>query len=257
MKVLVFAAAAAFCLAPPAMAKGPEHGTLTVTATEPFSQENTLASISFGIETRADTAAAAAARNSEMMARVFAIVDAARIDRKDVSTSGLRLDPMMEAVTRRQGAEDVTEERVRGYRMGNLVTITIRDLAVMDKVLGDVIAAGVNRIDHIGFRAEPDDALRLEARLEAVRRARAEAEKIAEAAGGRIVGIESVTTGGGPFLPMSMDMMRMESMVASAAPVPVSGGSSESSETATITYQVILDRKGSEPPVLEAGDDAL
>ena len=61
------------------------------------------ATITAGVETQAPTAAEALAANSEAMAAVFAALEAAKVERRDMQTSQLNLAPVYEPF--REGAE--------------------------------------------------------------------------------------------------------------------------------------------------------
>ncbi|MDI2125613.1 SIMPL domain-containing protein [Yinghuangia seranimata] len=73
-----------------------------------------------------------------------------------------------------------------GYECAAGFTVRLRDLDRLEAVLVDVIDAGANDVQQVEFDAADRDALRTQARRDAVAAARAKAELYAEAAGVRV-----------------------------------------------------------------------
>ena len=170
------------------------------------------ATITAGVETRADTAADALARNSEAMAAVLAALDAAGVERRDVQTSQLSISPVYEPYT--EGGPEA--QKVAGYEAANMVTIRVRDIARLGETVDQVTKSGANRIFGIGFEVSDPQPTLDTARREAVADARAKAELYAEAAGvtlGPVLRIGETANAPGPIF------MRAEAMADKAAPV--------------------------------------
>ena len=155
------------------------------------------ATITAGVETQAPTAAEALAANSEAMAAVFAALDAAKVERRDMQTSQLSLNPVDEPY--REGAEGPPQ--VVAYQANNMVTVTVRDIATLGAMIDALAGAGANRLYGVSFDvSDPRPAVDA-ARREAVADARAKAELYAEAAGvvlGPVVTISENTGMGTP-----------------------------------------------------------
>jgi len=181
-----------------------------------------LATVTAGVDTRAETAAAALADNSETMTAIFAAIDAAGIERRDVQTSQLTLTPVYEPY--RDDAE--APPAVVAYEASNLVTVRVRAVDALGAVIDAVAQAGANRLQGVSFEvADPKPHLDA-ARKQAVADARARAELYARAAGvalGPVVSIRETVEVPGPI------MMRAEA--AGDAP-PIAAG------TVTLAAQV-------------------
>ena len=95
------------------------------------------ATITAGVETQAPTAAGALAANSQAMAEVFAALEAAKVERRDMQTSQLNLNPVYEPF--REGAE--APPQVVAFQASNMVTVTVRDLASLGGLI-DALAGG-------------------------------------------------------------------------------------------------------------------
>jgi uncharacterized protein len=197
--------------AAPALAEDTQR-RITVIGTAEASAVPDLATITAGVETRAETAVDALARNGEAMAGVLAALDAGGIERRDVQTSQLSISPVYEPYRE----ESPESQRVSGYEAANMVTIRVRDVATLGETVDAVTKGGANRIHGISFDVSDPRAALDAARTEAVADARARAELFAQAAGvtlGPVLRMAERADAPGPV------MMRAEAMVASATVV--------------------------------------
>jgi uncharacterized protein len=182
------------------------------------------ARISIAVETRAATAAAAANDNAVRQKAVFDRLRTLGIPDAQLGTSGYSLQPQVEYDRTGGGS------RVTGYIARNTILAEIRQLDRVGPAIDAAISAGANNINGLDFFASNTDAARRQALGDAVRQARADAEVMATAAGGRL----------GPLLELSSSsyqppapMPRFEmAQTAVAAETPVNPGEQ------TLTVQV-------------------
>ena len=213
--------------AAPAVADEPPR-RITVTGSAEAQAAPDLATITAGVETRAETAAAALASNSEAMAGVLSALEASGVERRDVQTSQLSINPVYEPY--REGATET--QKVTGYEAANMVTVRVRDVTRIGETVDAVTQAGVNRVYGIGFDVSNPRAALDDARRKAVEDARAKAELFAAAAGvklGPVIRIGETVNVPGPI------MMRAEAMADKAAP-PVEGGTVSLQAQVEIVY---------------------
>lgn len=187
-----------------------------------------VATVAAGVDTRADTAAAALAGNSETMTAIFAAIEAAGVERRDVQTSQLSLTPVFEPYK-----EDADRPpAVVAYEATNMVSVKVRAIDGLGGIIDALAKAGANSLQGVSFEvAEPKPYLD-KAREEAVADARARAELYARAAGvalGPVVSISEVVDMPGPI------MMRAEA--ASAAP-PIAAGTVSLSAQVSVVYAI-------------------
>ncbi len=184
----------------------PAAGTiLDVRAEGKTTRTPDLATIRAGVVSQAATAAAALSDNAQRMARVLAALKRAGVAARDVATANVGLSPQYRYAENQPPV-------VTGYQATNSVAIRFRDVARAGTILDTLVAQGANQIDGPNLSlADPDAALD-EARVDAVKRARAKAELYARAAGmsvARIVSIdEAGQNDGGGGNPMPMMMVR-------------------------------------------------
>jgi uncharacterized protein YggE len=136
------------------------------------------------------------------MAAVLAAIKALGIADKDVQTMNYSISVEQSGgVPKPDGS--LTETKPR-YRVSNMVTVTIRDLAKVGSVLDGVVEAGANNIWGVSFSVDDSKAAEAEARGKAVADAQSRALELANLAGvklGSIVSISEVV--GGNVVPMA------------------------------------------------------
>jgi uncharacterized protein YggE len=118
----------------------------------------------------ADVTAATKHRNQRQQA-VLDAVDNAGVDRKDISTTGLTIQPQY----------DGTAGAITGYRAENTIEIKICNLDSASHVLGVVVNTGgdATRISSVRYSIEDDSQLVKEARARAFQDAENHAEQYA------------------------------------------------------------------------------
>lgn len=223
-------ATAAFLLALPAFAET-VPATISVTGEGRVEIAPDMATVSLGVTTEADTAAAALKANSDALAGALARLTEAGIEDRDIQTSGLTLSP------RYDYRNDGSQPQINGYVASNMVMVRVRDLASLGPTLDGVVSDGVNTLNGIAFGLQEPDATIDEARRRAVKDAAHKAALYAEAAGvklGRIASITEQANYGGPQ-PM---MLAEASMAKDAGSVPVASGELTVSTNVSVVYEI-------------------
>jgi uncharacterized protein len=171
-----------------------------------------MATVTAGVESQGDTAGATLAANAEAMRAILAALEAAGVERRDIQTSQLSLQP----VYRPQNGDDWTPE-VIGYVARNTVAVRVREIGEVGSVVDATSEAGANRIDGITFGIDDMRPHLDEARGDAVRNAREKAELYADTAGvtlGEVLGIRETQPIDRPYPMMARAEMAMDGAVA-------------------------------------------
>ncbi len=214
----------ALFVANPAAGAASSKRTITVVGVGQVKGRPDVADLTIGVSARSGSAVDALATMGNRSEKVLGVLHDAGVDDADIQTVGLSLNPTYDD----QGAID-------GYEATDTVVARIRDLskagAVIDAAAG---AAGDNiRVQGITFSIDDDSKLLASARSKAVKRARAQAEQLAEAAGvsvGDVLHIDEQTT------PVSFDLRA--SGAAAADAVPVSPGTQTLTVSATVVFAI-------------------
>lgn len=201
---------------------------ITVTGEGQVAAAPDMATITMGVTTQGDTAAAAMQANAAELQKVMERLTGAGIEAADIQTTGLQLNPNWV-----QGENEA--RRIQGYVAENMVTVRVRQIDGMGTVLDAAVADGANTLNGISFDLVDPKPVMDEARKRAVQDAMDRATQIAAAANVQLGRIDSITEGGSVNPPMPM--FRMDA----AAATPVAGGEVSRSASVTIVYDILED----------------
>ena len=182
------------------------RSTLVVAGVGTASGTPDVAHIDVGVESRAQTAQAAADATNKKQAAVIAALKAKGIDAKDLQTASYNL--FVEHANNDQNT-------VTGYRASTVVNVTVRQIDQVGAILDAAVGAGANQINSISFGLSDSEPLLAQARNAAILNARAKADAMAKSAGiklGKILNL-SESFAGGP-VPFAVD-----ARASSAAPI--------------------------------------
>ena len=208
----------------------PADGTLLSVAAQAESRRvPDVATISAGVVTQAADANAAMRDNATQMDKVMAAVRAAGIAERDVQTSGISVQPQY------RYAEN-TPPTITGYQASNTVSIKVRDVGKLGKVLDALVASGANQVNGPAFEVDQPEPAYDEARLAALKKAQARAETYAKAMGLRVRRVVSISEGGA--MPPPMPYMRAMAMEAKAADTAVSPGETVLSVSLDVVFEL-------------------
>lgn len=231
LKALPVAAlvAAALVTALPARAADPAIATITVTGEALVERAPDMATISIGVTSIEETAAAALTANSEAMRGVIERLKTAGIAEKDIQTSGLSVNPNWTGYD----SSSSGGPSISGYTASNIVTVDILALDGLGTVLDAAVTDGANTLNGVSFGLVDPRPVLDEARKAAVTDARAKAELLALAAGVKLGDLVSISEGGSSGAPVPM--FKADAVAAS---VPVQGGEVSYSASVTVTWKL-------------------
>lgn len=192
-----------------------------------------MASISIGVETEGTNIADIKRDNDQ---RVSAIYDAVRglgIASKDIQTSELSIQPIYDYSSKRR--------KFLRYEMRNLVTVTVRRLDIIEKVINASVREGSNVLEGVHFIVSNRDALVDSLQVEAAKNARKRASDIASAVGARL-GKALTIAASRADIPEPMYGRKAFAMMADGAgneaSTPVSGGEMKLRSSVSITFEL-------------------
>ncbi|MBS1834174.1 MAG: SIMPL domain-containing protein [Acidobacteria bacterium] len=187
------------------------------------------AKLTLGVTTQGLTAADASEKNADLSSKVQAELKKVLGANGKIRTNGFNLSPNY-----RSGAQG-QNPTIAGYNANNSVEATVDDITLVGKLIDAGIKAGANNVHGIQFLLKDPSPLRAEALKEATRRARAEAEAMAQGLGGRAGRVLSASDSGASSNPPVMPMARMAMMAAT----PVEAGTLEITAVVTVEVEFI------------------
>jgi uncharacterized protein len=144
------------------------------------------------------------------------------LDPKEIQTSNFTVQPVYQ--TGAEGRPPV----ITGYEVTNSVRVTVHDIAKLGPILDEMVTLGANEMGAIEFGVSEPDAVKDEARKIAVSKAMADAKLYAEAAGGKL----------GKVLTISEDEGGYVARYAAPAPMSRAGAAPIEAGTTTIAMRI-------------------
>ncbi|HZD17655.1 MAG TPA: SIMPL domain-containing protein [Actinomycetota bacterium] len=181
---------------PPSSEPDERTRTVTVGGTATVRSSPDEAVVSLGVRTEAASAEEAMADNADRMNAVIRSLLDQGLTEDDLATSSLSLYP-------RYADNGST---VVGFTAENQVTVTVRDLPRIGRLIDRAVEAGANLTSGISFRLSGDNDAADRALADAVADARGKAELIAAAADASLGQVLSVTESGSPTPPPIYDV---------------------------------------------------
>jgi uncharacterized protein YggE len=225
MKTIVSSVAALLCVASPAFAQ------ISVTGHGKIKYTPDIAHVTVTAASDGKTAADAWQKNSEAVQKMFQVLQDFGLDEKDYKTAGVRITP------RYDYPKDKAPVLV-GYTVSYDLTVSVRDMKKLGKLLDRLVEAGANRGMQISFGMENPEAMLEQARLAAVLDARKKAELMVKAAGGSLGGLVSISEG------QFRGYQKFHYEHLASAPgggdssLPIAAGQQELEVVVTITYTI-------------------
>ena len=127
---------------------------------------------------------------------------------------------------------------VTGYQANNSVTVRFRDIAKSGAILDALVTAGANQINGPTLTLDKPEAAQDEARIEAIKTARARADLYARAAGLSVKRIVAITEAGDMSRPRPMPMMVRETMSDASAKSEVVPGEQDVGVSVSVTFEL-------------------
>ncbi|MBO1749540.1 SIMPL domain-containing protein [Stenotrophomonas indicatrix] len=215
----------------PSIAAAAEGTLLNISANAEATRVPDVASLSAGVVTQAADGNSAMRQNAQQMDKVLAAIKAAGIAERDVQTSGVSLNPQYRYA-------DNEAPKITGYQASNTVSLKVRDIAKLGKVLDALAAQGANQINGPQFEIDQPEPVYDEARLAALKKAQARAQTYANSLGLQVRRIVSISeNAGGGFRPMPMMRAQAAGMAMDKA-TPVAPGESTVSVNLDVVFEL-------------------
>ncbi len=197
----------------------PAGDSITVTGEGSVKAVPDEAQMSFGVQTRRDTAKAAVAANADAMREVISALRQAGA--RQIATEWVSVYP---------SSDD--DGRVNGYTASNSVS-AVADVEDAPGVLDAAAGAGANDISGPGLGSSDAEALYRQALGKAVDDARLRAEALAKASGRSLGSVTTIVEGGSEATPMFR-----EAAQASDGSTPIVPGEQETAATVSVTFSL-------------------
>lgn len=208
-------------------------GTITVTGEGKVSVAPDIAQVSFGVDTgKQPTASAAMKILSNKMNAIFDAVQKAGIDKKDISTQNLSLNPVYDW---QNGTQTVL-----GFQATESLQAKVRDMDKTSDVVTAATVAGANQVGGVNFTVDDPTKAQADARQKAIDQAKQKATVLAQQLGVRLGAIKQFSEGGGTMPPIMYERSAVMGMGGGAdtKSIPLPSGQQDVTVDVSITYEL-------------------
>lgn len=197
-----------------------------------------IATISVAVLTEGEMLADVQRKNTERSNAVTAFLQSQAVAERDVRTVGYDITPKYNYPRPCPSfVPCVQEQQIVGYNVRHVLEVTVRDLERAGTVLNGVVKAGANEVSGFRFAIEHEEALRQEAREQAIRKAKEKARAVTDSLEVKLARIVSFYESGGGIIPPYARAVALEAGFGCASP-DVQPGTQEIQVNVTITYEV-------------------
>ncbi len=218
--------------------------TISVTGEGEVSAIPDIGTFSFSVEAEGKDATTAQNESATKMNAVLAYLKEKGVEDKDVKTENYNLYPKYKYEQRPcpVGSYCPGEQVQDGFTVSQTVTVKVRQLEASGELISGVGEKGATNISGLSFTIDDSTALEDEARIAAIKDAKAKAKELAEQLGVKLekmVGYYEENGGGYPvpYYGLGGDMMAKAEMEQSVAP-DMPTGENVTKSRVTLTYQV-------------------
>jgi uncharacterized protein len=203
--------------------------TISVNGTGRVATAPDVADVRLGLSVSRSTVAEAREIAATIARRVLAAVTALGVDRIDVRTVSLVVQPEYDYAA---GAQTL-----RGQSVSHQFLVTVRDLSRLGRIVDDGLAAGATTLDGVTFRTADPGAADAAARVEAFRDARARAATLAAEAGVELGPVLAITEAGSTEGPVPI-FRGMLAMAEKSTPTPIEAGEGEVVVSVAVVFAI-------------------
>jgi hypothetical protein len=203
-----------------------------------------IAQISFSVLTEGNKdLGALQSQNTEKMNKVIAFLKGQGVEEKDIKTEQYNISPRYQyysCPSQTYSAQPCPPADIVGYTINQNVEVKIRDFAKIGSVLGGLVENGANTVSQLTFAIDDPTAVEMEARKEAMEKAKVKAEEIAEAGGfnvGRLLSVDENNYYPRPM--MYKEALGMGGVAMDSAATPnIQPGSQEVTVNVVLRYEI-------------------
>jgi uncharacterized protein YggE len=208
-----------------AQAGSATSGGLSVSGEGVVSVKPDVAIVQLGVDITNPSVDEAQSMASQQMDAVLNKLKSLGVADKDIRTIQYSIQPQI----------DYQKNVLTGYRVVNVVQVTVRQIDKLGSLLGQAVGSGATTVQGISFTVDDPSKLQAEARDKAIQDAKAKAEQMAKAAGIKLGKVTALSESGGTV--PARQVLAAAAPTAMGAEVPISTGESE----IRVTVQMVFD----------------
>ncbi len=212
--------------------QAPNGRTITITAEGKVTATPDTAVVDASIVGNDTTQQKAQSDIDQNAAKLVAFLQSSGIDKSDISTSGYNLYPQYDNTGK-------APNTITGYSASETLTVKIKDISKVSDIIGGLTQNGSNQIQNVSYTINDPDALREQARQQALQSAGQKAADLASAAHvklGKLITFSEQGDSVPPIYPQAMAVGSANGAMADKATLPA--GSQDITEDVSVTYEL-------------------
>jgi hypothetical protein len=210
----------------------PPQRTLSVTGSGTVTLTPDIAYINIGVHNEMPTAAEAVTANNTQTQQVIDALKKSGVEAKDIRTTNFSIYPNIQY-------DPQTNQKIgTTYVVDNTVYVTVRHIDKLGDLLDATVQAGANSINSIQFDVEDKTAAIKQAREEAVKDAKLQAQDLASSSGVALGDLQTVSFFDNVPQPLMNAFGKGGGGGVAEASVPINAGQMTLSVTVNMTYTI-------------------
>ncbi len=205
--------------------------TITISGVGDVYAKPDIGLVTLSVVTEAKTVAQAMTENTSKMNGVISFVKKQGVEEKDLKTTNFNISPRYE-YNSKTGVRTLV-----GYEITQSLQAKIRDLSKIGAILEGATEFGANEVGNLQFTIDDEDALKIQAREEAIKEAKSKAESLAKQLGVKLVRIVNFSESGSVPYPY-YKTMSLETIGAAGETPQIETGENKISITVSIIYEI-------------------
>lgn len=212
--------------------------TITVSETGKIYAKPDLALITFSVVNEAKTVTEAMSGNTKNMNAIISVMKDEGIEEKDLKTTSFSIYPRYEwqKIETEIYPYPPGKRVLIGYEVRQSLQVKIREMAKIGDIIQGATDAGANQVGSLQFTIDQEDELKKQARGQAIDKAKAKAQELAQQLGVNLVRITNFSESG--VAPRFYGLMKEVAEGMGGEAPQIETGENLVSVTVSITYEI-------------------
>lgn len=210
-----------------------QQNAISVTGNGEVFVKPDVAQISLTVEKEAVSVIGAQEAATQAINKVVAFLKESKIEDKDIKTTNYNIYPRYDYLER-------SGRVLRGYVVSQTLDVKIRKIDEAGKVLGGATLAGANQVGGINFTVDDMEAVKRQARQEAINDAKEKAKQLAKDLGVRMGRLINYSEGGNNWIPLPYAAKESALGMGGGGEIApeIPSGENKVTISVTLTYQI-------------------
>lgn len=219
---------------------GDQHTIVVSGSGEAYAKAD-MATVSFTIENTAGDVKSAQTKTTDSTNKAIDFLKTQNIQESDIQTTSYNVSPQYsyDRGCYSYPCPPVQNPKITGYQVSNTIEVKVRAIDTVGDVLKGLGDLGITQLYGPNFGLADDDAVKSEARTNAIMHAREQAESIADALHVHLGRVISFTENSSPMPMYFSEAKALSSADSGSAPAPtIAPGENKVTSDVSVTYEI-------------------